>query len=166
MQPMLLLAVHAALPQVTPVRVADASCGQAWPLLESERGSMANDKAALDALGVLSAERGEYQQAEWCFRRALKVDGTDLTALSNIGILLAKQGKLTEAAGLLRQAFERNQDVAGLAMNLARVECGMGYGSAARAVLESAAKYNPGVAEIREFAQRTAECRVGGGQAQ
>ena len=82
---------------------------------------MGNDERALDAFGNLSAERGEGQAAEAAFQQVLKLDPRDLTALSNLGILHAKQGNLPSAISLLQSAFSANQDIAGLAMNLARV---------------------------------------------
>jgi tetratricopeptide (TPR) repeat protein len=131
---------------------------EAWSLLDVQRQELGKDKAALDALGILSVERGDETQAETEFRQALTLDATDLTALSNLGTLLAKQGKLTEAAGMLRKAFDRNRDVAGLAMNLARVECMTGDAAGVRATLQSAMIYNPDVPEMRHLMDRASAC--------
>lgn len=130
----------------------------AWSLLESQQEAIATDESALDALGILSVERGDKQKAEAEFRRVLTLDPKDLTALSNLGILLAKQGKLTEAASLLRQAFDRNPDIAGLAMNLARAECMMGDASGVRETLQSAMTYNPDIPEMRQLMDRAGSC--------
>lgn len=130
----------------------------AWSLIRAQQDSLANDPAALDALGILSAERGDEQKAGVSFRRALSLHPKDLTALSNLGILLAKQGKMTDAAGMLRQAFDRNPDVAGLAMNLAHLECMMGDAAAVRQTLQSAMVYSPGLPDLRQMMDRAGGC--------
>jgi predicted CXXCH cytochrome family protein len=115
----------------------------AWEQLKQQQESIANDKEALDALGNLSAERGDLVTAERSFKAALSLDPVDLTALSNLGTLLAKQGKLNDAISLLSSAFDRNRDIPGLATNLARVECMAGDGRAARNTLTTALIYCP-----------------------
>jgi predicted CXXCH cytochrome family protein len=138
--------------------------GAAWNELSEQRNAMANDKEALDAFGNMSAERGDSPAAEQAFRRALELDSVDLTALSNLGILLAKQGKLDDAVKLLGPAFDRNRDIPGLAMNLARVECIAGDSAAAQATLHSALVYNPGLDSLQKLLAQTAVCTAGNGK--
>jgi len=130
----------------------------AWKLLQEERRAIGNDEKALDAFGLLSAERGENQDAEDAFQQVLKLDPRDLTALSNLGTLEAKQGKLQASIALLRSAFEANKDVAGLAMNLARVQCMAGDAAGARATLESALVYGPGLQDLRSMHSQMSDC--------
>jgi len=127
------------------------------------KDSISNDSAALDALGSLSAGRGDFAEAEKDFRRVLAMDPTDLTALSNLGVLLAKQGKTPEAVELLRRAFDRNQDLPGLAMNLARTECLAGDGASARRTLEQALVFSPGLEDLEHLLDRMKDCRVSSG---
>ena len=134
----------------------------AWEQLNSQRSGLANDVAALDALGNLSAERGEQDQAEKAFRRVLELTPSDLTALSNLGTLLAKEGKLIEGAVLLNKAFDRNQDIPGLAMNLARVQCMAGDGQAARTTLTTALIYCPNVDDMRRLLTQMGNCSAKG----
>jgi predicted CXXCH cytochrome family protein len=136
----------------------------AWEGLTSQKATIANDKDALDALGNVSAERGDGQMAEWSFRRVLEVDPADLTALSNLGILLAKQGKLDEAIALLRPAFDRNRDISGLAMNLARIECMAGHGASAQATLQATLVYNPDLSEVQRLLSQMTGCGSSGGK--
>jgi Flp pilus assembly protein TadD len=131
---------------------------QAFELLQQERALIQNDVGALDALGNLSAERGDLQSAEGLFRRVLQIDPRDLTAQSNLGILLAKQGKLEDAIALLRGAFEGNQDVPGLAMNLARVECMAGDAAEAQEAIRAAMNYDPGARNMRELLSQLSSC--------
>jgi predicted CXXCH cytochrome family protein len=130
----------------------------AWKLLQEQRTAIGSDEKALDAFGLLSAERGENQDAEEAFQKVLKLDPQDLTAQSNLGILAAKQGKLQASLGLLQQAFDANKDVAGLAMNLARVQCMAGDATGARTTLESALIYAPGLQDLRHMRDHLPDC--------
>jgi predicted CXXCH cytochrome family protein len=130
----------------------------AWGQLMDQKDSIANDPEALDALGNLCAERGDRQNAEWAFRRVLELDPVDLTALSNLGTLLAKQGKLDDAIQLLGLAFDRNRDIPGLAMNLARVECMAGNGRTARSTLEGALIYSPNLEDLQRLLEQMTGC--------
>ena len=138
---------------------------KARALLQSQKTEIESDKAALDALGILSLERGDYSTAESCFRRVLSMDASDLTALSDMGTLLAKQGNLTGSVAMLRKAFERNRDIAGLATNLARVECMTGNVSEFRDTLRSALIYNSTAKDLRQMMDHSGECRISGGKA-
>ena len=95
----------------------------AWTQLNGLRGELTGDAEALDALGVMTAARGDGATAGDLFRRVLVIDGNNLTALSNLGTLMAKEGKLDEAQRFLNAAFARNRDLPGLALNVARVDC-------------------------------------------
>jgi Flp pilus assembly protein TadD len=134
----------------------------AWAQLNAPRGDLQNDKDALDALGNMSAERGERGQVQQAFRRVLDIDPTDLTALSNLGTLLAKEGKVKEGEALLRKAFDRNQDLPGLAMNLARVQCMQGEGESARSTLAIALIYSPNLQDLQRLVTQLGECRAPG----
>jgi Flp pilus assembly protein TadD len=133
-----------------------------WEQLNSQRDALANDKDALDALGNIEAQRGNMEKAEQEFRRVLELDRDDLTALSNLGILLAKEGHFKESVMLLQQAFERNQDIPGLAMNLARVQCMAGDGTAARSTLSMALIYCPNLADMRRLLAQMDNCGAAG----
>ncbi len=131
-----------------------------WNELNGIRDQLENDKEALDALGNVSAERKDYATAEHAFQRALALDPVDLTALSNLGILLAKEGKLQQAEALLQSAFNRNHDLPGLAKNLARVQCMSGDARAARATLNAALEYGPGLDDVKQLLSELGDCRA------
>jgi predicted CXXCH cytochrome family protein len=135
-----------------------SALSKAWTPLNSERTNIQNDAAALDALGVLTAQGADNTGAEALFRRVLILNPNDLTALSNLGILVARQGKLKEATALLQSAFDRNADVSGLAMNLARVQCAAGDAAAARITLQATLKYNPDLESVRRLMQDLSDC--------
>lgn len=130
----------------------------AWRELLALKDHLAADKEALDALGNLAAERGDTHLAEQVFQQALQLDPLDLTAKSNLGILLARQGKLTESVDLLKTAFDRNEDIPGLAMNLARVLCMSGDGNAARDTLARALTYAPTAVELEKLRSQLTQC--------
>jgi hypothetical protein len=138
---------------------------KAWALLNQSRDQLADDKEALDALGILTLERGRQadehssqEDATHIFQRVLALDPKDFTAASDLAILLAKQGNLKEAEALLRPVFQRNQDIPGLALNLAHVQCALGDADAARATLETVLLYGPAVQEARRMLQQIAGC--------
>ena len=124
---------------------------KAWEQLREQQDAIADDREALDAFGVISAEQGDAKAAEFAFRKALELDQEDLTALSDLGTLLARQGKLKEAVLLLQKAFERNQDISGLAMNLARVQSATGDAGGARSTLDTTLIYNPDLQDVRQL---------------
>lgn len=130
----------------------------AWSLLHGQRQALSNDPAALDALAELDAERGNYTEAEAEFRRVLVLQPLDVTALSNLGTLLARQGELPAATKLLQQAYQRNRDLGGLAMNLARVQCFAGDASGEARTLRTALRYNPGVTRIQQQLDAASTC--------
>lgn len=134
----------------------------AWAQLNALRDSSANDVAVLDALGNMSAETGNSKEAEQSFRRALAAEPDDLTALSNLGVLLARQGKTAESLTLLQRAFSRNQDLPGLSMNLARVQCNAGDSSGARATLEATLKFGSNLENVRRLLAELDACKPAG----
>jgi len=136
----------------------DSFEARAWNGLEAQKDTIQNDKRALDALGNLSAERGDSAAAERAYGRVLQLDPNDLTALSNFGILLARQGKLAPAIAMLKGAFARNQDVPGLAMNLARLQCMAHDGNAARDTLKTALVYAPGLSDLKGLLDQVSSC--------
>jgi len=133
---------------------------KAWTLLQEQRAEIGNDKAALDAYGNLSAERGDSEAARKAFEQVLKLDPRDLTALSNLGILEAKQGRLDASISLLHSAFEANRDIAGLAMNLARVQCSAGDVAGARATLDEALIYGSGLEDLQRLRDQLSQCKA------
>lgn len=131
---------------------------KAYQSLEDIRPEVAGDKEALNALGIASEKRGDYKQAKDAFEQVLKLDPLNLTALSNLGTLRAKSGDLKGAIALWRPAFERNEDVVGLAKNLAHVECMTGEVASARATLEKTLEYSPGLKDVEEMLALLPSC--------
>jgi predicted CXXCH cytochrome family protein len=136
--------------------------GRTFQQLVDLKPAINGDAEALDALGNLAAQRGDFHEAEQDFRRVLQLAPDDLTALSNLGIVLAKQGRTSDAIPLLRSAFDRNQDLPGLAMNLARVQCMTGDGASARKTLESALVFSPGLEDIERLLDQMTSCGLSG----
>ena len=131
---------------------------KAYEGLEAIKPELSGDKDALVALGILSEERRDYRQAQELFQEVLTLDPRNLIAISNLGTLLAKSGDLRGAISLWRPAFERNEDVVGLAKNLAQVECIAGDTAAARATLQKTLLYNPGLRDVRQMLTRLPAC--------
>ena len=136
----------------------------AWEALMRLREKLSDDKEALDALGNLAAEREETQIAEAAFCRVLELDPVDLTALSNLAILRAREGNVADAVSILHAAFERNEDIPGLAMNLARVQHMQGDDVAAEGTLKDALKYCPNVEDIQRLLRQLSGRLLGSGK--
>jgi predicted CXXCH cytochrome family protein len=133
---------------------------RAYEGLEAIKPELSRDKDALASLGILSEERGDYKQAQKLFQEVIKLDPRNLIAISNLGTLLAKSGDLQGAISLWRPAFERNEDVVGLAKNLAQVECIAGDTAAARTTLKKTLQYNPGLRDVRQMLTRLPDCNT------
>jgi Tetratricopeptide repeat/Cytochrome c554 and c-prime len=131
---------------------------KAFEKLESLKPGLTEDKDALVALGVIVEGRGDLKQAQELFQEVLARDPLNLIAISNLGTLLAKSGNLQAAISLWRPAFEQNEDVVGLAKNLARVECAAGDAAAARATLEKTLQYSPGLRDVRQLMTQLQDC--------
>jgi tetratricopeptide (TPR) repeat protein len=131
---------------------------KAYQSLQEIRPEITGDKDALNALGITSEKRGDYKQATELFEQVLKLDPQNLVAISNLGTLLAKSGDLQGAIALWRPAFERNEDVVGLAKNLAQVQCMTGDPASARATLEKTLQYSPGLQDVQQMLTQLPSC--------
>jgi Tetratricopeptide repeat/Cytochrome c554 and c-prime len=131
---------------------------KAFERLAAIKPELSGDDDALVALGILSEGGGDYKQAQALFQDVLRRDPLNLIAISNLGTLLAKSGDLQAAISLWRPAFERNEDVVGLAKNLARVECAAGDTAAARATLQKTLRYSPGIRDVRQLMTQLQDC--------
>lgn len=136
----------------------------AWEQLKAQSSLNPKDVALLDAVGNMSAERGDGAEAETAFREVLTLAPNDLTALSNLGVLLAKEGKLNDSLQMLERAFSRNQDLPGLAMNLARVQCMAGDGKAAHGTLEATLAFGSNLQNVRRLESALTNCKAGAGK--
>jgi tetratricopeptide (TPR) repeat protein len=134
---------------------------KAYSMLNEIMVTLVADKDALNALGILSEQHQNYKQAGEIFEQVLKLDPTNLTALSNLGTLHAKIGDFPGAIAYLRPAFERNQDVVGLAKNLAQTQCIAGDPAAARATLEKTLRLNPGLRSVQQMMAALPSCNQG-----
>jgi Flp pilus assembly protein TadD len=61
-------------------------------------------------LGCLHAKANRFDQAEWCFRSALKVDPAFDEAYYNLGCALAEQGRFDEAMTAFQSAIQLSPD--------------------------------------------------------
>jgi predicted CXXCH cytochrome family protein len=115
----------------------------------------ARDPQVLEGLGVLAGLGGDAAQSEKRFRELLEVQPLNLTALSDVGVLLARQGHLPAAIATWQPAFARNEDVIGLARNLAAAYCRAGDDAGAREAMADALRFSPGVRTAWSFSCRT-----------
>ena len=131
---------------------------KAYSMLDDVEAASSADKDVLNAFGILSEQHQDYKQAEQAFEQVLKLEPVNLIALSNLGTLRAKAGDLPGAVSYLQPAFERNQDIVGLAKNLAQAQCMMGDAGAARTTLEKTLQLNPGVRAVQQMVAALPSC--------
>ncbi len=117
----------------------------------SQQGSTSQDTQLLEALGVLSGISGDAEASEQYLRKLLSADPLNLTGIADLGVLLTRQGKYQAAVELWAPAFARNQDLIGLARNLAVGQCAMGDDIGAQATIHAAAMFSPGVRSLATF---------------
>ena len=112
--------------------------------LEQVYAAGARDARVLEGIGVLSGLSGKNAASEQRLRELLALDPLNLTALSDLGVLLARQGNLQAAVATWQPAFARNQDLIGLARNLAAAQCRGGDETGARETMTVALGLSPG----------------------
>jgi predicted CXXCH cytochrome family protein len=109
------------------------------------------DPRVLEGLGVLSGLDGDSAESQKRLKELLEIEPLNLTATADFGVLMARQGKTQMAIDLWYPAFTRNQDVIGLARNLAEAQCVIGDEVGAQKTITDALKFSPGVREVWTF---------------
>jgi len=127
----------------------------AMEMLKQVYAAGARDPQVLEGLGVLAGMAGNSKESERRFRELLEVQPSNLTALSDLGVLLARQDDVQAAIAMWRPAFARNEDVIGLARNLAAAYCRAGDDASAREAMADALRFSPGVRTAWSFSCRT-----------
>jgi len=123
----------------------------AMEMLKQVYAAGARDPQVLEGLGVLAGMSGNSRESERRFRELLEVQPLNLTALSDLGVLLARQGSLPAAIATWQPSFARNEDVIGLARNLAAAYCRVGDEAGARETMVDALRFSPGVRTAWNF---------------
>ena len=131
---------------------------KAYELLKGDEPGLLNDPDAMDGLGSMAGARGDFVEARKDFEGVLKSHPSDFSASANLGTLLARSGKLTQAIAAWAPAFARNEDIPGLAMNLALAQCRVGDLPAATTTLQNALTYSPGQKQLTELLGALPSC--------
>ena len=130
----------------------------AYGLLDAD-SKMNADPEALAAMGTLVATKGDFVRARTLFERVLTIDPTNFSAATNLATLAARSGDLKQAIVLWQPAFLRNQDIPGLAQNLALAQCLQGDIAASRTTLQSALSFSPGQKLLVHALEQLPKCR-------
>ncbi len=103
--------------------VASGRASDALPLLERAAESKTADWRVLSALGSAYDQQSLYEKARDAYKRALALDGNNLSVLNNLGMSFALEGNLQQAEITLRQAnaLPRARSEPRLRQNLALV---------------------------------------------
>jgi Tfp pilus assembly protein PilF len=119
-------------------------------LFEHAARSTNDNYIAYDALGMVSAERGELEKAAQYFGKALEIRPTYANARKNLagaehnqGVALARQGKLEEAVTHYRRALKLQPENAEFHYNLGLALYSQGTTAEAMEQLSRALHYQP-----------------------
>jgi hypothetical protein len=134
---------------------------KAYSILKAHEEELPGDPEALDALGTLTAARGDFAEATLLYQKVLKINPSDFTASTNLGTLFAKTGNLSQAIDLWQPVFGRNQDIPGLGENLALAQCLQGDPVAAKATLDSILIFSPGLVRAQQALALLPKCGSG-----
>lgn len=93
--------------------------------------------------GAMAAGHGRFDEAETCFRQAVKLKPDYAIAYGNLGLALHDQGKLDEAEANLHKALKLNPDFAEAHNNLGMTFHSSGRPDEAEACFRQAIKLNP-----------------------
>lgn len=105
-----------------------------------------NDASLMNDYGYFHYSRGNYDEAELWFRRALDQDPNLTVAKTNLGMTLCEQGRYPEAL----RAFEDVVPSAEAHQNVGVIMARQGKYDEARESLEEALRLDPNLAEARQ----------------
>jgi tetratricopeptide (TPR) repeat protein len=135
----------------------NASAGsEAFRLLQHSLQAGQDDADVLVRLAYLQQMRGDLDEAQRLYGRALARDPDRAVAAANLGVLEARHGRLAAALTLWRAAFDKNPYLTALGINLARGLCDTGNGDEARAVAQRALRHNPDSSATRQLVSELA----------
>jgi tetratricopeptide (TPR) repeat protein len=104
------------------------------------------DVDALNGLGVLAAENGDYENSLAQFRKILAVDTANADALNNTGNVWYVKGSYKQAADFYDKAAAAEPSDGGILLNRARAALKLGDKDAARSFASKAAEADPDLA--------------------
>ena len=96
---------------------------RAMELLQRSAESSPADAEVLTRLGFLRHQRGEVNEAEDLYRRALNTGASQPVAAANLAVIRAGQGALGEALSLWQASFDVQPYVEEIGLNLALGQC-------------------------------------------
>ena len=115
-----------------------------------------DDADVLVRLAYLQQMRGDLDEAQRLYGRALARNPDLAVAAADLGVLEARHGQLAAALNLWRAAFDKNPHLTALGIDLARGLCESGSGDEARAVAQRALRHNPDSSATRQVVSELA----------
>ena len=116
-------------------------------ILAAEQSAPLQHAAALQSLGVIAAQRGDFTQAETLLRRALELQPDYIDAHNNLGNLLQLTMRLSEAETCYRRVLELQPGYANAYYNLGNLLQQVNRLSEAESCYRDALKLKPDYAE-------------------
>ena len=164
------LPTHDELIPVGQVHATEAEYGMAYAQLAAHGNQYfgeqalrllthAADLTPLDAdmgtqQGFLYQLNNQPQYARSAYLAALKQNPYEPAALANLGVLDASTGHLPEGIALLERLIQADPSQTPAGLNLAFIDCKLGYKQAARQLLQRLQLLNPDDPQLRLFVTR------------
>ena len=134
----------------------ESAASEASRLLQQSLQTGQDDADVLVRLAYLQQMRGNLDEAQRLYGRALARDPGRPVAAANLGVLEARHGQLAAALSLWRTAFDKNPQLTPLGIDLARGLWESGNGNEARAVARPALRHNPDSSATRQLVSELA----------
>jgi len=102
-----------------------------------------NYLSALNNLGVLFKELGEFQKAKSCYEKAIEINPNHADSYNNLGIIYGKLREKQKAKGCYEKAIEINPNYTNAHYNLGIISRELGDNQKAKGCYEKAIEINP-----------------------
>lgn len=109
---------------------------------------------AMDYLGVVAAEKGEFANAILAHRKALEIIPEDYATLANLGIAYYSHGDLEKAITTFQQALNLRPEKADAYVQLAQAYLAVQKFYAALATVQDGLRHDPENATLQQIAQQ------------
>jgi len=130
---------------------------RAMELLQRSAESSPADSEVLTRLGFLRHQRGEVNEAEDLYRRALNTGASQPVAAANLAVIRAGQGALGEALSLWQASFDVQPYVEEIGLNLALAQCLAGQEAKAAVTVDRLLRFHPDSSAARALREEIAQ---------
>ena len=136
-----------------------ADFSRALKLLPAEERRSPNDVDVLVYLAELYRTSNRETLAEPLYRRAIRLDASQVTARVGLGAILYQRGNYTEAAAVWKEAISRSPGLDLVRTNLAMAQIRLGQNKEAESTLRRGIELSPGFRPGQDLLKKLGELR-------